>query len=285
MNKFKYLSLLALLAVLFGACEKVIDVELPDNEPLLVVESQISNMKDIWRVQLSSSQDYFEKDGQQFVDDAVITITDLNGKVVNLTHIADGLYESADSQQADVDQTYGLNINWKGTLYQASERCRPQLSIDTFAAYFLPDNNGFILSGWYAFIGTAEYPVKGDHYQWKVFKNDTLQEGFGGGYILDSDELVEFGYFNTGIDPKDPLKGGRLPRPIGGPYEEGDRVMVQQLAISKAYFDYLNDVSTQRSKAGSPFDAPAANPKGNITNNALGYFSVVNIQERVLVVE
>lgn len=283
MNKVNiFLSLIFVQAL--SACEKVIDVELPDNSPLLSVESQISSEKDTWKVKLSRSQDYFEKDGQFFVGDATVQIIEEGGVTRTLNYIGNGIYESEDSAFCEVNKRYTLQINWNGKTYTASEACRPQLPIDTFAAFFLPSNNGFIPSGWYAFIGAQEWPEKGDHYRWEVFKNGTLQEGFGSAYILDSDELVEFSFFNAGIDPKDPLANNRLPRPIGGPYEVGDRVMVKQYAISKTYFDFLNDIATQRDRAGSPFDAPPANPKGNI-EGALGYFSVVNAQSRTLVVQ
>lgn len=284
MNALKSLFIALTVSLVFAACEKVVNLEVPGSDPVLVVEGQISNLKDTWKIRLSRSQDYFERDGQFFVDDATVAIADGNGNTTVLSYQGEGVYESSDSMQAAVGMTYQLRIEWNGENYVASERCRPQLPVDTFAVYFLPDNNGFIPSGWYAFIGAEEQPGAGDHYQWLVFKNDTLEEGFGGGYILDNDDLVEFGYFNTGIDPADPLAGGRLPRPIGGPYDPGDTIRIEQLAISKGYFDYLNDVSTQRSPGGSPFDAPAANPAGNVSNNALGYFSVVNAQFRELVV-
>jgi hypothetical protein len=123
-----------------------------------------------------------------------------------------------------------------------------------------------------------EWEEAGDYYQWKIYRNDTLLDGFG--YLLDEDQYREQGFFNIFVDPNDPLASisqGRLPRPFPFRFEPPDAVYLEQFCINKKYYDFLIELQTQQGRAGTPFDPPPANPISNISNGAYGYFSVVNV--------
>jgi len=40
-------------AFVFTACEKIVDIEIPSEETRIVIESEIYNVKDLWKVRLS----------------------------------------------------------------------------------------------------------------------------------------------------------------------------------------------------------------------------------------
>ena len=67
--------------------------------------------------------------------------------------------------------------------------------------------------------------------------------------------------------------------------EPTDTVRVEQYAINQKYYEFLVDLNAQQSRSGSPFDSPPANLNNNISNGALGYFSVVNMEEARIIVE
>lgn len=281
----KIVSLIA-LAFFFASCETVVELDLPESEPLLVVESQITNVSRPFEVQLSLSQPFNDQTPFDPISSAVVVITSTDGTVYQLEHQSSGLYATKTRVQAVVGESYTLSVNYMGKEYTAMEKCRPQIKIDTLLAFFLPDQNGFIEPGFYAFIGSGEWEEPGDYYEWKVYKNDTLLDDFGP--LVDSDEFREASFFNLNIDPEDPLANFPevQPRPFPFTFEVGDTVRVVQYNISQQYYDFLLEVNAQLSRSGTPFDPPPANPRTNITGaEALGFFSVANEQSVEVVVK
>jgi len=275
--------ILVLFALIgFNACRTVVDWELPNSEPALVVEGQISNVEEFWSVQLTMTQGYFDSSLPTAVSDATVVITDDMGGRDTLFHVADGVYEANTKRKCEVGHQYTLNISHAGKDYFATETLRDQLPFDTVGAVYNPGIAGFADAGYYLVEIAQESEAVGDYYQWKVYQNDTLLDDF---YILDSDEFADFSYFNRNFDISQATEDN-LPRPFPYLMELGDTVVLEQMCISKNYFDFLFDIETQRNKAGSPFDAPPANPISNISNGAFGYFSVVNkISAEIVVVE
>jgi hypothetical protein len=274
------------LAMGFASCETVVELDLPESDPLLVVESQITNRSRPFEVQLSLTQPFNDQSPFDPVASAEVTITSTDGTVYELEHQGKGLFATQTHVQAMVGESYTLNIKYGGKEYTATERCKPQIQIDTLLAFFLPDQNGFIEPGFYAFIGSGEWEEPGDFYEWKIYKNDTLLDDFGP--LVDSDEFREASFFNLNIDPNDPLANFPevQPRPFPFTFEEGDTVRVVQYNISQEYYDFLLEITAQLSRAGTPFDPPPANPRTNITGaEALGFFSVANEQSIQVVVE
>lgn len=287
MKTTKYTFIVLGLLLAFTACEKIVDLEVPSEEPRLVVQSQITNQKDIWRVHLQLSQPYFEQGSAEDISTAKVSISSSLGDTVNLVYADTGLYVSQDSQRCVVGEEYTLTIDYNGQLYVGSEVLPNGFPIDTIVAFFLPSNNGFIESGYYVFIQGQENPYQGDSYLWNFYKNDTLQEGFG--LLVENDEVGAVSFLNPFIDPEDPLSGladNILPRPFPFQVFPGDSIFLEQFNLTPRYFDYLLDVQTQLSRSGSPFDPPPANASNNLSNGALGYFSVAHkVEKEIVVVE
>jgi len=64
-------------------------------------------------------------------------------------------------------------------------------------------------------------------------------------------------------------------------------VKVDQTAITRSYFDFLNEILIQTVFVGGPFDPPPAAIRGNVYNStdindrALGYFQAVSVESAV----
>ena len=270
--------LLFLSVLLFSACETLIQIETPDTLDNITVESNITTLPLHWEIKLTSSQAYYNQDEPSGLDNALVYISDDLGNTDTLVHHDQGIYLSINPKTAIPGRTYHLTIVHDGVTYEASEYCRFQNPIDTFTAYFLPENNGFIEKGWYAFQQSIEWEEDGDYYEWMIYKNDTLQDQLG--FVLDEDQNRDVSFFNMSIDPDDPLAGideGNLPRPFPFTFEPGDTIIMDQYCISEGYYNYLIEVQNQLNRGGGPFDPPPANPVSNISNGAYGYFSVRNI--------
>ena len=279
----KKLVLLAIAAIAFTACEKIVDIEIPSEESRLVIESEIYNIKDLWKVKLSASQPYFEQESSEDVSTASVFITELGGDTVFLNYTDTGMYVSVDSHQCIVGNAYELNVAYNGQVYKATEELQNALPMDELLSFFLPPNDRSFPTGNYVFVQGQVDNTKKNFYLFKTYRNDTLKSS-----DLDNDEFGSVSLLNSFFNVNDILgeiSRNKLPRPILFDVVEGDTIDVEQYAITEEYFKFLFDLSAQQSRSGTPFDPPPANPNNNISNRGLGYFSVAHLEKRRLVVE
>jgi len=281
----KYIYIIVLSSFFFTACEKIVDIEIPSDEPTLVVEGEITNNLEPWSVRLTLSQPYLDQKEVDGISNASVFILGDDGSSVELFHSDTGMFVSAANEACIEGVTYTLDVTYNGEKFTASETLNNGFPIDTIASYFLPDNNGFIEAGYYVFIQGRENEAEGDNYLWKFYKNDTLQDGFGS--IYENDEFGPISFLNQSLDPADPLAGlaqGIIPRPFPFRVEPGDSVRIEQYIISGRHYKFIVDREAQLNRGGTPFDPPPANPDYNISNGGLGYFSVSYKTERSLVI-
>ena len=92
----KKLFLLVIFFGIFSSCEDVIDVELNEAPPRLVVEANLN----LWRngnasaiIRLTTTGPFFEN-GVPFVSDASVTVTDENGNLYPFLYSQNGIYTS-----------------------------------------------------------------------------------------------------------------------------------------------------------------------------------------------
>ena len=279
MKKILYIIAASLV---FAACEKIVDIEIPSEDPRLVIESEIYNVKDIWRVKLSLSQPYFDQDSADDVSSALVFITEMGGDTVFLNYTDTGMYVSADSHQCIVGNSYELNVVYKGQTYSANEQLQNAFPIDTLMSFFLSPNDRSFPTGTYVFVQGKSDSFKTNYYLFKTYRNDTLKSS-----DLDDDRFGSVSLLNSLFNVNDILGEialGKLPRPILFDVEEKDTVRVEQFALTEEYYKFLTDVNAQQSRSGTPFDPPPANPNNNLSNGALGYFAVAHREEVILVV-
>lgn len=279
MKKLIYL-LVASLA--FTACEKIVEIEIPSDAPRLVIEGQITNNLEPWKVRLTLSQPFFDQETVADIAAASVYINEIGGDTVFLSHTDTGTYVSLDSQQCVVGRSYKLNVVYQGEVYEASEELPLAFPLDTVAAFFLPPNDRSFPEGIYVFLQGQSDPTSDNFYQFKTTRNDTTPSD-----DLDNDEFGSVSLLNPTFNAKDILgeiARGLLPRPIRFGVEPGDTVRVEQRAVTQQYYQFLIDLGVQQGRSGSPFDPPPANPNNNLSNGALGYFSVVHLEKSELIV-
>ncbi|MGB0849607.1 MAG: DUF4249 domain-containing protein [Bacteroidia bacterium] len=279
----KNILILVFASLLFTACEKIVDVDIPSGESRLVVEGLISTVNEPWMVKLSLSQPYLDQSELSTIESAAVSIVGTDGSDVLLNHTDTGTFVSADPQRCIIGEEYTLKIVYDGEEYTASGTVPNAFPIDTIASYYLPDNNGFIPAGYYVFIQGKENVATGDYYLFKPYLNDSMM-----GAEIDNDEFGSVSYLNEDFDSEkilEELALGKTPRPFPFTVEPGDTVRVEQFAISREYYQFIIDRNAQLNRGGTPFDAPPANPNYNISNGALGYFSVAYKDEATVVIE
>jgi hypothetical protein len=274
---------LFILSFAFVACEKIVEIEIPSEDPRLVVESGIYSTNDIWNVRLSLSQPYFNQDSAIDISTASVFIYELGGDTVFLNYADTGMYVSADSHQCIVGNSYSLNVAYNGETYSATEELQNAFQLDTVMSFFLPPNDRSFPTGTYVFIQGQSDSLKQNYYLFKTYRNDTLKSE-----DLDDDEFGSVSLLNSKFNADDILgeiASGKLPRPILFDVNANDTIRVEQYAITQEYYNFLLAVNAQQSIGGTPFDPPPANPNNNISNGGLGYFTVAHKEVRTLIIE
>lgn len=259
----KYLIVITLASLFFltVSCEKVIEIDLPNNEPALVIEGYIEN-DSTCVVQLSSTIDIFDSEFPDFISNAVINISDDQGNTETLLYQDFGKYRGS-VLRGQIGNTYTLSVQVDNKEYKASSTIMPVVPIDSIQ---VTQGSDIIFIG----SGGEDYKSLYLHYT----DPSTAKNAY----------LIKIAYFpspnndntymlNRTYLSNDDNKNG-LPDStflFSQEVQTGDIVLTELRSIDQAIFDYyfsLEDALTSNSFTS----AAPANPKSNFSNGALGYF-------------
>ncbi len=264
MKKLIYITIAFI--VLASACTESLDVDLDSAHVRLVVQGSISDELKTHQVSLTKSADYFSNRPADRVTGATVTISD-GENTFNLTEISDGLYET-DTIIGEIGKTYTLTIDSEGETYTSScylNYCAPIDSINfgyyDWSEYY--ETNDTML---YILLNALEPETPGDFYLWNVYKNG----------VLESDTLHEV-YFSDDIF----VNGNYMYDVMVQLVEDvsiGDTITLEMQAITEEYYNYITQIMTETIWNMGPLDGPPANPAGNISNGAMGFFLAYSVE-------
>jgi len=256
----KKLFLIVIFFGIFISCEDVIDVDLNDAPPSLVVEANLN----IWEdgttsaaVRLTTTAPFFDND-VPFVTDAVITVTDENGGVYPFNYTQDGVYVSNINLELNVD--YTLSIIYKEETYTATETL---YTVSPLEYVEQRDDGGFT----------------GEDIELKVFFTDPAgQKNF---YFFEglSERGDELDVYNDEFFDGNTIFAYYLVEDIA----PGDEVQFNIYGVSEAYYNFMFILLQQTGGGGGPFETQPATVRGNIINETtpdnypLGYFRVSEV--------
>ena len=105
----KKLFFLLSVSLIYISCEKVIPFEGDVNTPKLVINS-VFESDSTFKVHVSSSRSVIDTSSFENIDDAVVTIKDVNGNVIEvLNHVVNGFYKGLVLPEENT--TYILKVN------------------------------------------------------------------------------------------------------------------------------------------------------------------------------
>lgn len=278
MNK-RILNLFLLLAILAVSCTEKVNLKLDSTYTRLVVDGFIRNDTQNYKVRITKSSDYFANVPSPPVTGATVTLFD-GIKNYPLTDPGDsGIYKTSPDFCGVIGRDYRLNIHLQDAIagktdYSASCKMIGVTRLDSIKTVFKPDlgKNGF----WQVKLYAQDPPGQKNYYllnlyrkrllgpddyaPWKLW-SDTIDkvvisdnEFFQGNYI----HGLEVFFINNDRE-----------------YETlhvGDSVMLELSAVTKEYFDFIDQV--QQSGFNIPFfTGPPANVVGNIDNSGIGFFA------------
>lgn len=271
MFRLKNILFLVLIALTTSACEDVIDVDLPSEEPRLVIDALI-------RIP--------EQEGQEetvlafikltttapFYDEQVPIVTGANAtlntgnKSYDLTDQSNGFYTAYIPREEIENEVFTLKVEYNNEVYSSTTKYVPTVPID-----FIGQGDSTLFSGdEREVIVIYTDPAESDDYY--LFDLDYKL------FLVSEDEFYQgqtfgFSYFYEDLSV-------------------GASITIDILGVDKNFYDYMNTVINQAGRdTGGPFESPPATLRGNIVNTtnpdnfALGYFAIAQEYSANIVLE
>lgn len=285
MKKIIYLTI---LFISFIACEDVIDVDVPENNPRLSVDAlvRIDESKPITTIQIKTSitSSFFDEIQPTDVEQITITNPDyigsgaLDQNFIPLIKVGPGLYEGSKNIDFFTSGELQLSILHEDQRYLASTSYAPASPIVR-----LEQGDGTLFSG-----NETEILV--------AFTDNLEQDNF---YLFDFD-------FNEYLVTEDEFYPGQtfqFSYFYDDGLDSGQTINVSLLGVDESFYNYMNQLIVQSGGDQGPFQTPAATVRGNLINVtdintidsfdnvensdnfALGYFSVSQTYTASLTIE
>lgn len=271
MKKFIYIAL-ALLVVY--SCEDVIDVNLNEAEPKLVIEASINWYKGTTgneqSIKLSLSAPFFNESTPP-ANGANIQIIDSNNNTFNFIEEGESGIYSNNNFIPEIDGVYNLVINYNGEIYTATETLKSVVPID-----FVEQNNEGGFTG--EDIELKVYftdPAEIENYYFFEYLTDipvipTLD--IGDDEFIDGNQIFAF-FTEEDLEP-------------------GDEVTIRHFGVSRQFYEFMFILLQQGSdEGGGPFETQPASVRGNCINTTnpdnypFGYFRISEAEELIYTVE
>ena len=237
----------------------------------LVVEGGITTDSVAPRIVLTMSGDFFSKKPPVPVTNAIVTITD-GQEIFPLYESGNGVYNAAPGVKGIAGNTYKLSIYLGDTAYyEASQTIQPLPDMDSIR---FENSSGFdmykgIVQGYKVLYYGTEPQGVGDYYLWLLYLNDKLYTDSLYKKVFTSDEFMDGSYlhdYKLFIIPAEDLPTDTVV------------VRLEMRSVSKEYYDYATGLMLETHWKGTPWDGPPANAKGNVSNDALGFFTAEDVK-------
>ena len=269
MKHLKYILFIS-VAILLFSCEKVIEVNLNEAEPKLVIEGNITSESGPYEVVLTTSGGYFDNSAVQAVENGIVRISSEDGSSETLTEISPGRYITENFVGIE-NKSYNLFVEVNGETYTATEYLPGKVEIDSLAYEETnfgppPDEMGKNISLLCTFTDRAETE---DYYRFIIFVNGERTDGIFNPYLVTDDIFINGRTYTAGL----PLIR-ILP---------GDTIKLELQAIgfnTFQYFNTLNDALEGGGMGSTPY-----NPITNLDNGALGYFGAYTISTDSIIIQ
>lgn len=284
MTRFAIATILSLtLGFASTSCEDVIDVDLDEGTPQLVVDAFLTDISGPQLIRLVVTSPYFENAPSPAATGAVVTVTDDLGAVYNFTdNNNDGNYRwnaaGADTTMIQLGRFYSLSIDYDGQTFVSGASANPVPPIDSVPYEFREEEFGQD-EGYYASFFAIDFGGREDWYWIRTTRNDTLISDPV--YLNISKDAAFSGEGADGFTFILPIRSAVTP--FDRPYNLGDTLTVELWSVSQETFSWLLEAQQQMTNAGL-FATPPANVRTNIVNansssdvTAVGMFNVAMV--------
>jgi hypothetical protein len=257
LNQERFISKLSLLLILISftaiSCKKVIDVNLNDADPQIVIEGNIYNTPGPYYIQISKTVNYSANNQFPSVNGARVIIQDLTALITDtLREIQEGLYATQKITGA-AGRNYQLRVETGGKIINAASKMPAVAQLDSVS--FEKISRPGAKTDWYAVINYQDLAGVSNYYLFTLFVNGrrinntfVYDDRFSDGRYVSRTLRTDSAYINP-----------------------GDSVRVVMQHMGKEGFDYYSSFSQVTGNGALQTISPA-NPNSNLSGGALGYF-------------
>ena len=230
-----------LLSILsFSGCTKIIEVNLNDADPQVVIEANVQNSSGPHYVQISKTVNYSASNQFPAVTGAKVIIKDLTGGVADtLIELQQGLYATR-IVTGVAGRTYQLEVTTGGKSYSAQSKMPAAAQLDSVSFEKINYQDPAGINNYYLFT----LFVNGR----RINNTFVYDDRFSDGRYVSRTLRTDSAYINP-----------------------GDSVRVLMQHMGKEGFDYYSSFSQVTGNGALQTISPA-NPNSNLTGGALGYF-------------
>lgn len=275
-NSFKIIPVLIL--IFLTSCEDVIDIELQNTTPQLVIESLITENISPVEVKITKSVDFYEPSEYDNISKAIVNISDSRGNSEQLTETVDGIYQS--SQISGIPGvTYYLSVETGGITYTATSSMPEKVNLDSleYELSETPRHIGYLVKLYFSDPAGID-----NYYRIRIFENG---EPFVDGERAMNEIILWDDKIFDGKNVHIPCKtGGKL-------FDVNDTITIQLESIGKETYQYYNTLKNAIAQGTSIVGksmmegaAAPANPETNLNNGALGYFGAITVSEKTIII-
>ena len=252
--RLRYLYAVLLVTLPCVACKKIIQVNLNNVSPQIVIEGNVTNDAGPYQVQISRSVNYAANNVFPPVTDATVSITDsTTGQTDALVEVDSGVYVTQ-SLIGRPEHTYQLLVTDDGQQYSATSTMPLPVKLDSVTFEQNTNING--ISEITAIVNFQDPLGVTNYYQFtEAVNGKAVPDIFVFDDRLSDGKYIEEPLFN---DTAYLIPGAAL--------------LLTMNCVDENTFNYFNELSNVTATAGIQSTTPA-NPTSNINNGALGYFS------------
>ena len=252
--------MILILGLIFTACEKVVDINLNDAASRKVIEAQLSNLTAIQHIRVSETVPFTSAQKSKPIVQASVLVRDNKGGIFTFRHTANGVYEHQNFKPIAA-RAYTLEVRVGDEFFTSTTVMPAYVTVDSIGLLkknFIKDDYYFVtlkfrdpseVNNYYKY----DISINGDPFTFAVAYNDKFNNGL---------------YVTHEVGDKD------------NELTLGDSVVVRRYCVDKAIFNYWNEYQLT-----NPSSAAPGNPTSNISNNALGYFSVASAKQYAIRVD
>jgi hypothetical protein len=260
----KYLALiLGIIAV--TSCQKSIDIDLNEADPVVVIEANYTAEDSTVRVIITETSNFFSGDEEPTIDNAVVTITNQAGVSEQVPFIADGQY-TLENYIPEFGTTYTMTVLANGVTYTAT--CDMLTAIDQQPIIYdsIPPGPFSGDGGYVVALTYQDPPAQGDYSSAHITRNGKRLKKLND-IVLNDDQLTN---------------GNLVIRPLFVKlFDSGDTVEIELRTINEKVHDYYQELISLT----DPNSAAPANPNYQWENRALGFFSAHSSSRQSVIIQ
>lgn len=263
MKTLKITTALMISILFFGSCTDIIELDLKNTEPRVVIEAKLNVSDSTFRADITMSNDFYETGDFKRVTGAEVILQKTGGESYTIPEAADGVY-FLNNIVAETNDEFTVSItDTDGTVYEANTTTpNPAEIAMVLPSPFDPpggmpadDTTQYIqiMAIWKDSLNVDNY------YRIKTYINNEYNAKE---YLLSDDRVGD---------------GDTLGAITIQELYSGDLFKLELLSTDQKYFDYFMDLAIIQGQG--PSSTSPYNPGGNFNNNALGYFGIYTVSE------